>query len=99
MLYSLPEYMIPSTFVHLDSIPLTFNGKVDRLALNLIEVSFSKEKYLAPSNSIEQQLVDIWAQALKIDVNSISVNANFFELGGYSLLAVPLLAKINKKFD
>ncbi|TQV86009.1 non-ribosomal peptide synthetase [Aliikangiella coralliicola] len=95
---SLPEYMIPATFVVLDSIPLTQNGKINRRALENEKVSFeSSRDYLAPRNEMEKQLVEIWAEILNLQVEKIGVNDNFFELGGHSLLATQLVAKIREQ--
>jgi amino acid adenylation domain-containing protein len=96
---TLPEYMVPAAFVSLAAIPSTPNGKVDRRALALMEVTIeSAEEYVAPRNDTEKQLVEIWAQVLKRAPNKIGVSDNFFDLGGHSLLALPLMAKINKRF-
>ncbi|MFL0802073.1 MAG: amino acid adenylation domain-containing protein, partial [Agarilytica sp.] len=61
---SLPEYMVPSSFVVLDNIPLTPNGKVDRKALPAPDVSQQQERYVAPSTDTEQLLCDIWQDIL-----------------------------------
>ena len=100
LLQTLPEYMIPTTFVCLEVIPLMLNGKVDRRALELIDVSFeSNQTYLAPRNDMERQLVIIWAEVLNLDPDKIGVNDNFFELGGHSLLAVSLVSKIDSQLE
>jgi thioesterase domain-containing protein/acyl carrier protein len=99
LLQQLPEYMIPTTFVELTAIPLSANGKVDRQALARLEVKIgSAQEYVAPRNHGEKQLVEIWAEVLKVAPEKIGVNDNFFELGGHSLLAVQLMAKINNHF-
>ncbi len=94
----LPNYMIPSTFVMLDALPLTQNGKVDRLALPVPElVNLEAENtFVAPRNQLEQEMTQIWQQVLGIE--PIGVRDNFFDLGGHSLLAVRLFAQIEKKF-
>ncbi len=98
LLDSLPNYMIPSAFVILDALPLTQNGKLDRLALPVPElVRLEAEKtHVAPRNQLEQQLTQIWQQVLGIQ--PIGVRDNFFELGGHSLLAVKLFWRIEKAF-
>ncbi|MEA5489205.1 MULTISPECIES: amino acid adenylation domain-containing protein [Pseudanabaena] len=94
----LPSYMIPSSFVILDTLPLTANGKVDRQALltlgtdRLVDV-----EVILPRDELEQRLASIWQKLLGI--NEISVNANFFELGGNSLLSVRLVTEIEKVFN
>ena len=92
--------MLPAAFVSLKTIPLTPHGKVDRRALERMDVSLeSSQAYLAPRNDMEKQLVDIWAQVLNLEPEKIGVNDNFFELGGHSLLAVQLMAKTNRQFN
>ncbi|UII31961.1 amino acid adenylation domain-containing protein [Fulvivirga ulvae] len=95
---SLPDYMIPSYFMHLDKFPLTPNGKIDRKSLPAPELVSSTE-YVGPSNEIEEQLVDIWSEVLKANTETISVTRSFFELGGNSLKATELVAEIQKVFD
>ena len=92
---NLPDYMIPSYFVSLDSIPLTFNGKVDRKALPEPGIDIGTE-YIAPRNQTEQQLVALWSEVLTIDPGTIGIDHDFFELGGHSLNAVVLVDKINE---
>ena len=99
LLQSLPEYMLPSAFIVLDEFPLTANGKIDRRALPAVDSAHLQTQYLAPSTKIEQQLVEVWAELLKLDANEISVNANFFELGGYSLLIARLNHQVTELFD
>ena len=89
----LPEYMIPSAFVILESLPLTPNGKIDRRALPAPEQNYERtDKFILPRNPIEEILVTIWTEVLK--VQQISINDNFFELGGHSLLATQLISRI-----
>ncbi|NOU17168.1 MAG: amino acid adenylation domain-containing protein [Bacteroidales bacterium] len=94
----LPEYMIPTYFVRLDELPLTNNGKVNRRALPSPEI-VAGNNYVAPSNDIEVRLANIWSEILNIPYESISVNANFFHIGGHSLKAMALTSKINKEFN
>lgn len=94
----LPEHMIPSAWVILDSMPLTPNGKVDRKALPEPTISVSASKHQAPEGNIEQNLCQLWSQVLNIDVSTIGRDSNFFEVGGHSLLAIELINKIQKTF-
>jgi len=101
----LPDYMVPAYFVQLDNIPLTPNGKIDRKALP-DQVFTGGPEYTAPGNKLERELVDIWAEVLGRDQmqvsqlrQSISIDNNFFQLGGHSLKATILTARIHKKFD
>ncbi|NOQ24220.1 MAG: amino acid adenylation domain-containing protein [Bacteroidales bacterium] len=94
----LPDYMIPSYFVELDKIPLTSNGKVNRKALPSPEIK-AGDDYVAPSNAIEEKLVEIWSEVLKIEKEEISTTANFFSIGGHSLKAAACINKLNNKFN
>jgi amino acid adenylation domain-containing protein len=94
----LPEYMIPSAFVVLDSLPLTPSGKLNRRALP--EPRHTPEdmqdSIVKPRDSTEEQLVAIWEDIL--GVSPIGITQNFFELGGHSLLAVQLMMRIEDTF-
>jgi glutamate-1-semialdehyde-2,1-aminomutase len=94
----LPEYMMPSAFVLLDTFPLTPNGKVNRKALPVPEQAVLERKntFVAPCDPLELQLAQIWEELL--DIHPVGVQDNFFELGGNSLLAVRLIAQIQKRF-
>jgi amino acid adenylation domain-containing protein len=89
----LPDYMIPSYFTFVEKIPLTPNGKVDGKALPTPEVKMEGE-YLAPRNDTEEKLVQIWWEILGIEKDMISIDADFFQLGGHSLKATILASKI-----
>jgi len=94
----LPAFMMPSTFVALDELPLTPNGKIDKQALlsnDIIQDKFTKA-FVAPRNFTELALTKIWQQLLNI--NSVGVTDNFFDLGGHSFLAVRLIAQIYERF-
>ncbi|MFS4449711.1 amino acid adenylation domain-containing protein [Maribacter sp. 2307UL18-2] len=94
---ALPDYMVPRQYVHLDKLPLTPNGKVDKKSLPLPGAIV--EEFVPPSNELEAQLVTIWSEVLGLEKGTISVNSNFFDLGGHSLKALVLLNKMNKVFD
>ncbi|MBL3659025.1 non-ribosomal peptide synthetase, partial [Fulvivirga sediminis] len=91
----LPSYMLPSHFIVLDHIPLTINGKVDRKSLPAVELE-AKENYESPQNKLQGLLVDVWADVLNVDKETVGIDDNFFQLGGHSLLAVRLMAKLKK---
>jgi amino acid adenylation domain-containing protein len=93
----LPDYMTPSTFVFLNELPLTTNGKVDRRALQALDNPRAEPEgeVSPPRDLLEFQLTQIWESALTR--RPISVTDNFFDLGGHSLLAVRLLAQIKEK--
>jgi amino acid adenylation domain-containing protein len=92
----LPDYMLPSVFVELDSLPLTPSGKVDRKALpppGNVMPGLART-FVAPRNKLEAQLTGIWEEVFSI--RPIGVTDNFFELGGHSLLAIRLASEIKK---
>ncbi len=94
---NLPDYMIPATFVRLESLPLTNNGKVDRAALpepngNVLP----EEAYVAPRSLVEQRLAELIAPLLHVE--RVGANDNFFLLGGHSLLGTQLLTRISETF-
>ncbi|MBW4510720.1 MAG: amino acid adenylation domain-containing protein [Scytonematopsis contorta HA4267-MV1] len=95
----LPEYMIPSVFVSLKTIPLTTNGKVNYQALPIPDITSQADRqkaFVAPRNSLEKQLADIWSQVLNI--KQVGIHDNFFLLGGHSLLATRLISMIRDTF-
>jgi amino acid adenylation domain-containing protein len=95
---ALPDYMIPSHFVVLEQIPLTVNGKIDRKALPAPGIE-AEDGFITPRNEVEKKLAEIWSEVLKMDRDKISIDANFFDLGGHSLNAITLTAKIHKTFN
>ena len=98
LLNHLPDYMVPTFIMKVDSIPLTPNGKVNKRALPEPVIE-TEVQYVAPRNETEQKLAEIWSEVLKIDIKSIGIDANFFEQGGHSLSATLMLAKIKKVFN
>ncbi|WP_162034306.1 phosphopantetheine-binding protein, partial [Chryseobacterium potabilaquae] len=91
----LPEYMVPSAYVHLEEFPLTINGKLDRRALP--EPSFTGDKeYIAPTTVLEKQLAEIYSEVLGLPVESIGLHDDFFRLGGNSIMAIKLISKIHQ---
>ncbi|MEO1626759.1 MAG: MupA/Atu3671 family FMN-dependent luciferase-like monooxygenase, partial [Bacteroidota bacterium] len=97
----LPAYMVPTSFLELASIPLTANGKINRKLLAQMDSRSidSGDDYVQPTNDIEEQLVQIWSDLLKIPAENIGIQSNFFDLGGNSILAIKLLGTINKTFE
>jgi amino acid adenylation domain-containing protein/FkbM family methyltransferase len=94
----LPEYMIPQSFILIDKMPLTANGKVDFAAVAQIDTPFDQGAlYVAPRTDIEQRLKRIWEEVL--NQKDIGVAQDFFELGGYSLKAIRIISMINKEFS
>ena len=90
--------MIPSALVHLKGLPLTSNGKLDRKALPEPKLSFPIYSY-DPKNKIQKDLAECWSNVLNIELNNISAQDDFFELGGNSILAIKLVSKINKHLN
>ena len=95
----LPAYMIPPYFIKLDHIPLTANGKVDRKRLPVPLPAPVGMTYIAPRDKIEEELAGIFAQVLKLKKEHISIDANFFDLGGHSLTATHLVVLIHEKLE
>ncbi|MEE8586119.1 MAG: non-ribosomal peptide synthase/polyketide synthase, partial [Acidobacteriota bacterium] len=93
----LPEYMVPSAVVLLDSLPLTPNGKLDRKALPQPEMQDSLREYRAPESLTQELLAGIWSDVLGI--GRVGLDDNFFELGGHSLLATQVLSRIRQAFS
>jgi hypothetical protein len=97
----LPEYMLPSQFVLLDSMPLGVNGKVDRKALPLPPATSARPamtvSFAAPQTPLEQMIAGIWREFLKLD--AVGVNDVFFDLGGHSLLLILVHEKLQRRLD
>ncbi len=92
----LPGYMIPSYFIQLERLPLTANGKVDRKALPAPEGGVQTGgEYVAPRTAAEAQVAHIWKEVLGLP--RIGVKDNFFDIGGHSLRATTLTAKLHKE--
>ena len=93
----LPDYMVPSAFVLLEALPLTPNGKVDRRALpDPDQTRFtSEETYEPPRTPIESLIAEIWQDVLRVD--HVGVQDNFFDLGGHSLLCLPVMMRLEKR--
>lgn len=99
LLSELPDYMLPSRFVQLDHMPLTPRGKIDRRALPEPEIGDTAGVYVAPRDDMDKELVEIWAQVLKLDTDDIGIDTDFFAIGGHSLRATNLMSRIHKAFD
>jgi non-ribosomal peptide synthase protein (TIGR01720 family) len=92
----LPEYMVPSAFVLLESMPLTPNGKLDRAALPAPEMTRPalEQELVSPRNPVESLLASIWAEVLRLE--QVGIHDNFFELGGDSILSIQVIARANQ---
>ncbi|MGY4908131.1 amino acid adenylation domain-containing protein [Micromonospora aurantiaca (nom. illeg.)] len=92
---TLPEYMVPAAFVTLDALPLTPNGKLDRKALPAPVVTREASVALVePRDDTERALAAIWSEVLGVD--TLGIDDDFFDLGGHSMLATQVVAKIRK---
>ncbi|BDU21610.1 hypothetical protein DYGSA30_30670 [Dyella sp. GSA-30] len=87
----LPEYMVPSQFVVVESFPTTTNGKLDRAALPTPDELRTSREYVAPATSLQWQLADIWQKVLSVE--RVGMSDDFFELGGHSLSAIQVVAR------
>ena len=94
---SLPEYMLPAHFIPLEQLPLTPNGKIDRKALPAPDMTRSQSGYVAPRSELEKIISQIWMDVLRLD--KVSVNDNFFDLGGHSLLVARVHARLREQLQ
>jgi acyl-coenzyme A synthetase/AMP-(fatty) acid ligase/acyl carrier protein len=94
----LPEYMVPSAFVEMDQLPLNHSGKVDRRKLPDVEgvKSRNAEDIVPPRTETERYIAEIWQEFLKVD--KVSVEDNFFDIGGHSLMVVQIQARLASRF-
>lgn len=94
----LPDYMVPATFVSMESLPITANGKIDRAALPAPTDSnrLPEDNFVAPSGPVQERLAVIISSLLHVD--RIGANDNFFLLGGHSLLGTQLIARVSEAF-
>ncbi len=96
-----PDYMVPHSFMEIDHVPLTTNGKIDYQKLPTADQGTrSAEKdsrYVAPETEIEEWLTKFWMQSLGI--KQIGITDNFFDLGGHSMPAVQIVSNINQHFQ
>jgi len=95
----LPEYMMPAAFVMMEALPLSPNGKVDRLALPVPEQvrTHSDEEFIAERTPTQAVLAGMWEHLL--GVGPVRVDDDFFDLGGHSLLAMQLISRVREAFE
>ncbi len=93
-----PDYMVPSSFVFLDAMPLTPNNKVDHRALPAPEQTRPEleVEFMASRTPVEEALASLWTHILGVD--QVGIHDNFFELGGHSLLATQVVSRIRETF-
>jgi amino acid adenylation domain-containing protein len=93
----LPDHMVPSTFTVIEAFPLTPNGKVDRGGLPAADDRRAPGTSIAPRDEVEQRLVRIWEEILAVE--GIGTRDSFFDLGGHSMLAVRLFARLEQSLQ
>lgn len=95
----LPAYMVPNYFKHIEELPLTRNGKVDKTALRSLNTSQLDldTPFVAPSGEIEELLANIWMEVLKLE--KVGSKDNFIALGGHSLAAIRVTARIKEEIE
>jgi amino acid adenylation domain-containing protein len=95
----LPDYMVPSSIIRMEALPLMPSGKVDRAALASPDEARQEERlcFEGPRTATEDSIARIWARLL--DVQRVDVNENFFELGGHSLMATQVVARVREMFQ
>ncbi len=91
LLSTLPDYMVPTLWQLLERMPLSPNGKLDRKALPTHEAAPKQTAYQAPRNELEQQLVALWQDVLRLE--QVGVDDNFFELGGDSIISIQIVSR------
>jgi acyl carrier protein len=98
LLSQLPDYMLPSTFIQVDELPITANGKLDRNALPAPSANntLQEDEFVAPRTPLEERVTAIIASLLGLD--KVGVNENFFLIGGHSLLGTQLIARVRDTF-
>lgn len=95
----LPGYMVPDAFVLLEDLPRLPNGKLDRRALRVSERELQQsDEYVAVETPVEQELCKIWADVLEVPPERIGRNSHFFEMGGHSLAATRIVARVKDVF-
>ncbi|HVH13683.1 MAG TPA: phosphopantetheine-binding protein [Longimicrobium sp.] len=93
---ALPEYMVPSAFVALETLPQTVTGKIDPKTLPAPDNGAAAGAYVAPRTETEQALAQIWADVLQVE--RVGATDDFFALGGHSLLLMRLAARVQAGF-
>jgi acyl carrier protein len=90
--------MVPALWIELEHLPVTKNGKVDKRALPDIEYSnLLNDEYIAPQTETEIILAEMWKELLGVE--RVSVQDNFFEIGGHSLMVIKMVSHIKKEFE
>jgi acyl carrier protein len=95
----LPEYMVPATFMVLEKLPVSPNGKLNRSALPLPDDARPElaREFVPPSTPVEQAVAEIFSEVL--EVRTVGLYDDFFELGGHSLLAARVVTRLRDRFQ
>ena len=93
---ALPHYMVPEAFAILPKLPLNANGKLDRRALSEMILAKASDSYVAPRSTVEAEVAEIWCALLNLE--RVSMTANFFEIGGQSLTGIRVINEISKRY-
>jgi amino acid adenylation domain-containing protein len=92
----LPDYMVPSALLVLAALPLTPQGKIDRLTLPSPDNSTPEKPFVASQTPVEEVVAGIWSEVLGVE--NVSLHDNFFDLGGHSLKAIQIIAAVREAF-
>lgn len=90
LLQFFPNYMIPTQFVYIDKIPLTSNGKIDYTSLN--RPKYVEKEFVPARNTMERKVIEVMSEILEI--NNISINDNYYQIGGDSIKAIQISSKL-----
>ena len=93
----LPEYMIPTYIIKMDKFQLNDNGKIDKNRLPKVDMEIEQFEYVQPANDIENEIEGIWCEVLNL--KKVSCTADFFDVGGHSLLTIKLKMLIEKRYS
>lgn len=95
----LPHFMLPRTLIHVDKLPLNFNGKVDIKALPESEIDSVELAHITPQNELEEKIYKIFADLLELEKETINISDDFFKLGGTSIAAIKLMNQLYKELS
>ncbi len=96
LLNQVPEYMVPQLFFQIESIPLSNNGKINTKALfEIKELIPTGNEYIPPQNKIQEKMAEVWAKVL--NVKSVGIHDNYFELGGDSIKAIKIIYELERE--
>ncbi|MET9647510.1 non-ribosomal peptide synthetase/type I polyketide synthase [Streptomyces syringium] len=96
---SLPSYMVPSALVHLSSLPVTVNGKLDRKALPDPGPSDAGQEHIAPRTALQEKLRELWAECLGLRPDDVGIRDDATRLGMDSIVAIRLASRLRRQLD